>query len=136
MVRAVLVPAQVFFIHRKAEKEEAQQLPVLRKSQGLNCWHSVLPFSGCLPLSHLPTALFQSCLSSLQGRPGGLGQLVLLALGEVAWALVHQDWFLHICKVPYSSQTLPPMVKPQVLTVTMRETTACHWPGQIPQQHT
>ena len=90
---------------------------MLRKSQGLNCWHSDLPFSRCLPRSCLPTALFQSCLSSLQRRLGGLRPLVLLTLGEVAWALVHQDWFLHICKVPYSSQTPPPVVKPQVLTV-------------------
>lgn len=33
------------------------------------------------------------------------------------WVLVHQDWFLHICKVTYSSQTPPPVVKAQVLTV-------------------
>jgi len=87
-----VVPAQLSFIHGKAEKEEAQQLdvqlPVPRKSQGLSCWHSDLPFPGCLAPSCLPTALFWSCLSSLQGRLGGLGQLVLLTLGEVAWALV------------------------------------------------
>lgn len=109
------------FIHRKAGKEAAQELdlwlPVLRKSQRLNYWALDLAFSGRLALSCLPTALFQSCLSSLQGGPEGVGQLVLLTLGEVAWALVHQDWFLHICKVPYSSQTPPPMVKPQVLAV-------------------
>lgn len=46
-----------------------------------------------------------------------MGQLLLLTLGELAWALVHQDWFLHICKVLYSSQPPPPMLKPQVLTV-------------------
>ncbi|GAB0182636.1 hypothetical protein GRJ2_000728900 [Grus japonensis] len=65
---------------------------------------------------HCPPALYKVRKRPL-GRPGGLGQLVLLTLGEVAWALVHQDWFLHICKVPYSLQTPPPMVKPQVLTV-------------------
>lgn len=48
-----------------------------RKSQGPNSWHS---------------ALFQSSLSSLSQGSGGSCQLVVLTLGQLAWALVHKDW--------------------------------------------
>lgn len=45
------------------------------------------------------------------------------------WVLVHQDWFLRICKVTYSSQTPPPMVKAQVLTVNYEGKYSLPLPG-------
>lgn len=71
-------------------------------------------------------------MSSLQQRPGGLGQRVLLTLGDTDWVLVHQDWFLRICKVTYHRHQHP-WWKPRFSQWTMRENTACHCPGQICQ---
>lgn len=114
-----LMPGQLSFMRKYKERGSATR-PVaiwaqkVSGSQLLTFRLGFLCVSGPFLLAH---STLQFCQPALQERPGGLGQRVLLTLGDMDWVLVHQDWFLHIRKVTYSSQTTPPMVKAHVLTV-------------------
>lgn len=105
-------------------------MPELRKSQGLNCWHSDLASFVCLALSHLPTVL--SSFASLLCRRDQEAQANKFCLHLVTWI---ECWFIRtdFCKVTYSSQTQPPMVKAQVLTVGHEGKYSLPLPGPVGQ---